>query len=163
MTTALDAIRTALRSCEYRCPGGHRLDGARGDLYDYADEMMDEMGYPEDWDFERLSVEHPEEYKALREKQEANWVASGKCGQSVEITMEYDGEDGEYSYPVAVGPCVEALGVDEDCEYGHPLWQRAFERWSLAKILSDAEFGIALDVRTASTAAQTGEERGVGE
>ena len=138
-TAALAAIREALHSTEYPCPGGHRLDGGRGDAFDYADEMMDEMDYPADWDLDRLAVEHPEEWKALREKQAANWVDRGRCDKSVEIVMEYDGDYGEYSYPVAEGPCVEALGMDEDEEYERPLWQRAFERWRLKRILRDAQ------------------------
>jgi hypothetical protein len=100
--------------------------------------MMDEMGYPIDWDMDNLAAERPEEYKALRKKQEENWIASGRCPQKVCVTMEYDGEYGEYSYPVAEGPCVTALGMDEDEEYEHPLWQRCFERRRLARLLRDA-------------------------
>ena len=134
----VDAIRKALQSVEYPCPGGHRLDGKRGDLDDYADEMMDELGYPAAWSLDDLAIEHPAEYQTLRARQAENWVERGRCSQAVEITLESDGEYGEYSYPVASGPCVEALGMDEDEEYDHPLWQRAFERWRLAKILRDA-------------------------
>lgn len=137
--SALDAIRTALNSCEYRCPGGHRLDGVRGDLYDFADEMMDELGYPPDWDLDRLAVEHPEQWRALRKRQEKNWVERGKCDQTLSIYLEYDGEYGEISYPVADGPCAEALGMAEDEEYERPLWRAAFERWRLEKVLRDAE------------------------
>ena len=138
MSDQISAIRAALHSSDYPCPGGHRLDGVRGDRYDYADEMMDEMGYPADWNVDSLAAEHPAEWVDLQKKMEENWVERGRCDKMVEITMEYDGEYGEYSYPVAEGPCVEALGMDEDEEYERPLWQRAFERWSLEKILRDA-------------------------
>lgn len=138
---AIEKIRGALQSSSYPCPGGHRLDGVRGDLYDYADEMMDEMGLPEDWSYDNLAAEHPEQWKVLKEKQAQNWVDRGACSQTIEITMEYDGEYGEYSYPVASGDCVAALGMNEDEEYECSLWQRAFERWNLRKILRDAERG----------------------
>ena len=100
---------------------------------------MDEMGFPEDWNLDSLAAEHPSEWKSLLAKQAENWVARGECHKTVEIMMEYDGEYGEYSYPVALGDCVAALGMDEDEEYERPLWQRAFERWSLEKIFRDAE------------------------
>lgn len=138
MPDPLSALQKALHSCEYPCPGGHRLDGVRGDRYDFVDETMDEMGLPSEWGDDDLSVEHPEEWKALLAKMSENWVEPGHCTQTVEITLEYDGEYGEYSYPVAEGPCAAALGMDEDEDYSHPLWQRAFERWSLEKILCDA-------------------------
>jgi hypothetical protein len=131
----IEALRKAIHSTEYPCPGGHRLDGVRGDSLDYADEMMDELGYPADWDFDRLAVEHPEEYRQLRDKQAENWVERGKCGKPIEIYLESDGEYGEIRYPVAEGDCVKALGMDEDFEYERPLWQRAFERWNLERLV----------------------------
>lgn len=139
MSTPIEAIKKVLNSCEYPCPGGHRLDGVRGKYYDYADEMADEMGFPVEWDIDALAAEHPEAWKALLKRQEENWVQRGKCQKTVEIVMEYDGDYGEYSYPIAQGDCVAALGMDEDEEYERPLWQRAFERWRLLKVLLDAE------------------------
>jgi hypothetical protein len=139
MTGVLEAMRDALGSTEYRCPGEHRLDGVRGDRYEYLDEMMDEMGLPVDWDADRLAVEHPEQYRALRARQEANWVSRGACTQAITIDLEYDGDEyATYSYPVASGPCAAALGMDEDFEYERPLWQAAFERWRLQRIFLDA-------------------------
>ncbi len=139
MNEVIEALKQALKSCEYPCPGEHRLDGVRGDYYEYADEMADEMGFPEDWNIDTMAAEHPEEWKALRKRQEANWVEKGKCQKTIEIVLEYDGDEyTTFSYPVAQGPCVEALGMDEDFEYERPLWQRAFERWRLLRILLDA-------------------------
>ena len=138
MSEPLDVIRKALDSCEYRCPGGHRLDGVRGDQDDFLEEMMDEMGMPADWDAGTLSTEYPKEWQALLKRMNDNWVEKGRCDQSIEITMEYEGEYGEISYPVADGPCVAALGMDMDEEYDQPLWVVAFERRRLRKILISA-------------------------
>lgn len=134
--TIIDTVAKALFSTEFKCPGGHRKDGVKGDIYDYREEMMDEMGFPPELSFHDLT---PKQQHALESRLRDNWIESGACDQTVEISMEYEGEYAEISYPVAHGSCVAALGLDEGEDYDHPLWQVAAERRRLAKILREAQ------------------------
>lgn len=133
-----DGLIAALRSNEYVCPGEHRLDGGRGNPYEYPEEMMVELGYPECWSYDEMARRHPGEYQHLLRMMERNWVDTGKCREKITITLE---TEDSYAYLVADGPCVQALGLDED-DYTHPIWQRVMERRKLRALIPVPDFRV---------------------
>ena len=140
---ALEAIRTALASDQFDCPGAHRLDGRRGDLDDVMMDLMEERELPEEWGEDDLYRENPQLYRRLKDEGIKRWVVRGECTKTLTIEMEYDGDEYQtFCYPVARSDCAAALGIDEDEDYSHPIWSVFFERRRLAKILSQAERAI---------------------
>lgn len=131
-------LAAALSSEDFKCPGGHRLDGLRGEQDDYFDELIDERGEFFE-SFSDLAVQKPALFLEIMELVKANWVEQGACPENIEITMEYDGEYGEISYPVASGKCAEALGLDVDETWEHPIWSQFGERRRLWKLYLEEE------------------------
>jgi hypothetical protein len=123
-----------LYSTEYPCPGGHfsrkltyqELDGSEGH-YRWMD---DGLIYYEG--------QLPPGVKGIPE---------GECPEVITIILETETDDmggSMYSYPVADGPCVEALGwEDDDSWYSSSVLGRYSERQKLRSKFSEAADLIA--------------------
>lgn len=146
-------LAAALSSVDFSCPGGHRLDSKRGEQNDYFDELMDERGESCE-SFADLVVQKPDLFLEMMELVKANWVEQGACPESIEIMMEYDGEYGEFCYPVASGKCAEALGLDVDETWEHPIWSQFGERRRLWKLYLEEERDLTTDDYWSRRAAQ---------
>jgi hypothetical protein len=108
-----------LNSNEYRCPGGHY---SRKLTYEEEDANQGHWCYDEDGRQTWVQPRLPEG---------VTYVLEGACKERLTITLETEwGEMGgtSYSYPVAEGPCAEALGLPDDDDYSHPIWTRMSER-----------------------------------
>jgi hypothetical protein len=111
-----------LNSDEYKCPGGHY---SRKLTYQEEDYNRGHWCYDENGNYTWVPSRLPED---------VTYILEGACEQVLTITLETEwGEMGgtSYSYPVAEGPCAEALGLEDDDDYSHPLWARFSERRQL--------------------------------
>ena len=111
-----------LNSNKYRCPGGHY---SRLLTHEEKDLEDGHWCYGEDGEHVWVMGRLPEGVE---------YILEGACKEVLTIHLETEwGEMGgtSYSYPVAEGPCAEALGLEEDEDYSHPLWARFSERRQL--------------------------------
>jgi hypothetical protein len=112
---SLNDLANLLKSEEYRCPGSHWSRRLTQD----EEELSHENQLPDG----------------------VTWVGMSECGQTISIFLEYEGgEFGSrgYSYPVAEGSCVEALGLDEEGLYESFVFGRYVERQFLRKAFENA-------------------------
>jgi hypothetical protein len=115
-TPAISLLESILSSATYACPGGHRKDGKPLEI-------------DEDEELVFVSVEGKEE-KVDQFSRDMYW-SPGQCPNVIEIGWDYEYDDmggKTAAYPIADGPCVEALGLDADEEYTHEIWTRMSER-----------------------------------
>jgi hypothetical protein len=109
---------------DYLCPGGH-----------YSRRL--------DYDEEKLAEGHRCYSSGERTWVEGHlpegvyYVGEGECAALVTVTLDSEGEPGgqQYYYPVASGPCVEALGWDSDGFYESSVLSKWEERARLRTFL----------------------------
>jgi hypothetical protein len=130
---AVAALFRTLSSEEYRCPGDHP---SRPLTYEERMAHDDEGEYDE----ATGTWSNPSWQKL---PQGVTWVGSGMCKEMVRLYWET--EYGEYgsvlsSWPMADGPCADALRLEDDEEYQRPIWGHMMERCQLKGILKTALF-----------------------
>ncbi|HVQ45117.1 MAG TPA: hypothetical protein VMT30_09260 [Candidatus Saccharimonadia bacterium] len=145
---------------ETPCPGDHSRDGRFIDRDDIFDELMTKHGLPDDWNHERLYRENTDLWRKIYDEMDAVWVKRSECKLTIPVYEEWDG-DGEYRswcYPVADGPCADALSLNEN-EWQGEFWAAHFTqerlRKDVEKILTGQE-ALTLDAATAPDCAGDG-------
>jgi hypothetical protein len=124
---ALLAVAEQIRevfAAETPCPGGHRNDGGYGDYEDLWSDVMTENDIPDEIkDSTDLALQNPQRSAALGKIVLSRWLTAGECKLTIPVHEEWDG-DGEWKswcYPVADGPCAEALLLNEK-DWEGPFW-----------------------------------------
>jgi hypothetical protein len=114
----------AVFAFETPCPGDHRNDGGHGDYEDLWSDVMTEHEIPDEiQDSTDLALKNPQRSAALGKIVLSRWVPAGECKLTIPVHEEWDG-DGEWKswcYPVADGPCAEALLLNEK-DWEGPFW-----------------------------------------
>lgn len=128
MAGAVSMLMSALSSQEYRCRGDHwsrRLTDDEQRVLDGYDDSV--TGEDAEWLTARGTV--PLDVMA---------IGLGQCNGTITVEMESECDDMGYtlcSYPVASGDCAEALRLDEDEDYSHPIWAEMSQRQYLRGVI----------------------------
>lgn len=125
MAGGVAALFSELNSEEYRCRGDHWSRR----LTDEEVAAMAREPHPDDSGLLLVRYDVP--------PADVRWVMPGQCGDTITIGTEVECDDMGYalsSYPVAGGPCAEALRLDEG--YDHPLWAEMSQRKYLRGVLA---------------------------
>jgi hypothetical protein len=154
-----------LRGEEFPCPGGHGTDPRTSDRF-YEERKEDYLAeHPEEIDprLGNCALCGAETYEGFPESASypiyadpgpplpAGYLCEGECRGQVRIGTE--SEYGEYSmtplatWPVASGPCSEALGLDDDEECADPLFARWAERRSMLRCLEQLAYQYNVGLR----------------
>lgn len=133
---ALARLKAWVMSDEYLCPGGHY---SRVLTYDEKEQIHGHTCWTEDGVV----------YRSRPLPLGVTYVLHGACEETIVIDLEWEADDmggSRYSYPVAEGPCVEALGYDEEPLYDSPLMGQFVERRRIRKLLNGGWLGRLEDL-----------------
>lgn len=125
---AVSMLMATLSSQEYRCRGDHWSRR----LTDDEIRDMQREGHPGEGDQDYLWVSYdvpPSDVMV---------IGPGQCEGTITIDLESECDDMGYtlySYPVASGDCADALRLDEDEDYSHPIWAEMSQRKYLRGVL----------------------------